>query len=168
MEGSGTVQIIKDPDLGGQKTYGFQACSGSVLLTSWSGSCSFRQWPSWCQLKIIFFWYYLLKIHLHHSSQIRNHKEVTKRSQNSRKRNQGFSSFFLLMMEGSGPVLHTNGSGWAIRIRNTVPRTRNTGCGSKLHRFKTKKGRIASKVTFVNFSAHHFKSHLIFVIQTNK
>ncbi len=44
---------------------------------------------------------------LHHSSKIKSHKEVT----NSR--NQGFSYYFCLMMEGSGAgsVLVTNGSG---------------------------------------------------------
>jgi hypothetical protein len=51
--------------------------------------------------------YYLLKVHLHHFSKIKCHKEVT----NSR--NQGFSYYFCLMIEGSGSgsVPLTNGSG---------------------------------------------------------
>ncbi len=43
----------------------------------------------------MFFAYYFLKVHLHHSSQ----KKVIKMSQNSR--NQGFSCFFCLIMGGS-------------------------------------------------------------------
>ncbi len=44
----------------------------------------------------IFSAYYFLKVHLHHFSKIRSQKE----SQNSR--NQGFSYFFCMMIEGSG------------------------------------------------------------------
>jgi hypothetical protein len=59
---------------------------GSVPLTngskSGSGCCSFQQWPSRCQRKIIFFQvffsYYFLNVHLIHGSQIKNHKDVTK------------------------------------------------------------------------------------------
>jgi hypothetical protein len=40
--------------------------------------------------------YYFLKVHLHHFSKIK----VKKKSQNSR--NQGFSYYFCLMIEGSG------------------------------------------------------------------
>jgi hypothetical protein len=42
--------------------------------------------------------YYFLKVHLHNFSKIKCPKEVTK--QNSR--NQGFSYYFCLMIEGSG------------------------------------------------------------------
>jgi hypothetical protein len=53
----------------------------SVPLTNrpGSGSCFFRQWPSRCQQKNIIFFkaFYFLKIHLHHSSQIKSLKEVT-------------------------------------------------------------------------------------------
>jgi hypothetical protein len=41
---------------------------------------------------------YFLKVHLHHISKIK----VIKQSQNSR--NQGFSYYFCVMMEGSGSV----------------------------------------------------------------
>ncbi len=55
-----------------------------------------------------FFSYYYVKVHAHHSSQIKSHK---KKSQNSI--NQGFSYYFCLMMEGSGSgsVPLANGSG---------------------------------------------------------
>ncbi len=46
--------------------------------------------------------YCFLKVHLHHFSKI-------KKSQNNRK--QGFSYYFCLMIEGSGSVPLTNGSG---------------------------------------------------------
>ncbi len=61
---------------------------------SGSGSCSFRQWPSRCQQKIIFllkfYAYSFLKLLILHSSTIK----VIKKSQNRRSR---FSSFFLLV-----------------------------------------------------------------------
>ncbi len=44
----------------------------------------------------IFSAYYFLKLHLHHFSKIKSQKE----SQNSR--NQGFSYYFCMMIEGSG------------------------------------------------------------------
>jgi hypothetical protein len=56
---------------------------------------------------IKFFAYCFLKVHLHHSSQIK----AIKKSQNSR--NQRLSYYFCLMMEGfgSGSLPLTNGSG---------------------------------------------------------
>ncbi len=64
--------------------------------------------------------YYFLEVHLHHFSKIK----VQKKSQNSR--NQGFSYYFCLLIEGSGaagsiPLSNGSGSGrpkytW---IRNT-------------------------------------------------
>ncbi len=105
---------------------------GSMPLTngSWSGfesgSCYFRHWPSRCQQKLILFKifsaYYFLKVHFHHFSKIKSQKEL----QNSR--NQGFSYYFWMMIEGSGSIPLTNGSRserprnmWIrwIRIRNT-------------------------------------------------
>ena len=67
------------------------------------------------------FAHYFLEVHLHHFSEI----NVIKKSQN--RRNQGFSFYFCLMIEGSGvgSVPLTNGSGSGrpnnirIRIRNT-------------------------------------------------
>ncbi len=65
--------------------------------------------------------YYFLMVHLHHLSKIKSQKE----SQN--RRNQGFSYYFCMMIEGSGAIPLTSGSGsgsrrpknmW-IRIRNT-------------------------------------------------
>ncbi len=66
----------------------------------------------------IFSAYYFLKLHLNHFSLIKSQKE----SQNSR--NQGFSYYFYMMIEGSGSIPLTSGSGrpknmW-IRIRNTA------------------------------------------------
>jgi hypothetical protein len=83
----------------------------------------------------IFSAYYFLKLHLHHFSKIKSQKE----SQNGR--NQGFSYYFCMMIEGSGsragsgsgsiPLTSGSGSGsgrpknvwirWIrIRIRNTA------------------------------------------------
>ncbi len=98
-----------------------------------------------------FFCLLLLKVHLHHFSKIKSQKV----SQNSR--NQGFSYYFCMMIEGfgSGSIPLTNGSGsgkpknkwirWIrirIRIRNTgrkvrtithffkiLPKLRKTSCG---------------------------------------
>ncbi len=86
---------------------------GSMPLTNGSGSCYFRHWPSRCQQKLV---------HLHHFSKIKSQKE----SQNSR--NQGFSYYLFMMIEGSGSgsILLTSGSGsgrpknMRIRIRNTA------------------------------------------------
>jgi hypothetical protein len=66
---------------------------------------------------------YFLKVHLHHTSFQRYKK--SKESQN--RRNQGFSYYFCMMIEGSGSIPLTSGSGsgrpenmWIqIRIRNT-------------------------------------------------
>jgi hypothetical protein len=86
---------------------------------SGSGSCSFRQWPSRGQknyfLSSSFNAYSLLKVHLHHSSKIKSHKK----SQN--RRNQGFSSFFCLLMEGSGSVQINYGSGAESRRLKNLP-----------------------------------------------
>jgi hypothetical protein len=77
--------------------------------------------------------YYFLKVHLHHFSKIKSQKEL----KNSR--NQGFSYYFYMMVEGSGfgsiPQTYGSGSGrpknmwirWIqirirIRIRNTADR----------------------------------------------
>ncbi len=86
--------------------------SGSMPLTNGSGSWYFRHWPSRCQQKthfltqfflLITFWRYIYIIF----SKIKSRKE----SQNSR--NQGFSYYFCMMIEGSGSgsIPLTNGSG---------------------------------------------------------
>ncbi len=102
---------------------------GSMPLTNGSGSCYYRHWPSRCQQKkkkknfnTIFPAYYFLKVHLHHFSTIKSQKD----SQNSR--NQGFSYYFCMMIEGSGsgsiPLTSGSGSG---RPKNMWIRIRNAG-----------------------------------------
>jgi hypothetical protein len=74
----------------------------------------------------IFSAYYLLKLNLHHFSKIKSQKE----SQN--RRNQGFSYYFCMMIEGSGagsgsiPLAGRSGSG-SERPKNMWIRIRNTG-----------------------------------------
>ena len=74
----------------------------SMPLTNGSGSCFFRHWPSRCQQKQFFFKHLFClllfegTVHLHNIPKIRSQKE----SQNSR--NQGFSYYFCMMIEGSG------------------------------------------------------------------
>jgi hypothetical protein len=107
-------------------------CCGS--MTFWCGSgCGygsfyFHHWPSRCQQKtnfkkkgflhIIFF-----TVLFHHFSQVKSQKEVTKEWESR------FSYYICLMIEGSGSIPLTNGSGsrrpnntWIrwIRIRNTA------------------------------------------------
>ncbi len=81
-----------------------------ILLTNGSesgcvsGSCYFRQWPSRSQQKSFFsftFWRYIYIIF----KRKKNHKEV----RNSR--NQCFSYYFSLLIEGSRSLPLTNGSG---------------------------------------------------------
>jgi hypothetical protein len=49
---------------------------GSLSLTNGSGSCYFVSDGK--MTTKIFFTYYFLKLHLHHFSEIKSHKEVTK------------------------------------------------------------------------------------------
>jgi hypothetical protein len=115
-------------------------CSGSMTFWGGSGSADPSLWlmdpdPAIFVIDLqddskklifntIFSAYYFLKVHLHHFSEIKSQKE----SQNGR--NQGFSYYFCMMIEGSGSRA---GSGrpknmwiqWTririrIRIRNTV------------------------------------------------
>jgi hypothetical protein len=98
---------------------------GSVSVTngSGSGSGSFRQWPSRCSQKICFslsfYAYSFLKVHLHHSSKIKTHKEVTKVSR--------FFFIFCLLMEGSGSVGINFGSGFRRPKNIRILRIRNIG-----------------------------------------
>ena len=82
---------------------------------------------------------YFLKVHLHHFSKIKSPKDVT----NSR--NQGFSFYFCLMIEGSGsgsiPLINESGSGSRrpknkqirrIRIRNTGSSNLSTSASNSL------------------------------------
>ncbi len=90
-------------------------------MTFWGGSGSFyfRHWPSRCQqitnfLTQFFSAYDFLKLHIHHFSKIKIQKE----SQNRRK--QGFSYYFCMMIEGSGSIPLTSGSGsGSWRPKNT-------------------------------------------------
>ncbi len=97
-----------------------------MIFWSGAGSCYFHHWPSrrqqktkFCQ-KIFFRFsaYYYLKVHLHNFSKIKSQKK----SRNSR--NQYFSYYFCLMIEGpgskSGSVLLTNWSG-CRRPKNMDP-----------------------------------------------
>ncbi len=113
-------------------------CSGS--MTFWGGSGSGSSDPCFWLMdpdpaifvidlqdasnklifNTIFSAYYFLKVHLHHFSKIKSHKE----SQN--RRNQGFSYYFCMMIEGSGSIPLTSGS-WSgsgrpknMWIRNTA------------------------------------------------
>ncbi len=61
--------------------------------------------PTKTNFLFIFSAYYFLKVHLHLVSKIKSQKE----SQNSR--NQGFSYYFCMMIEGSRSIPLTNGSG---------------------------------------------------------
>ncbi len=65
---------------------------------------------------------YFLKVHLHHFSKIKSQKE----SQNSTGRNQGFSYYFCMMIEGSG-----SGSRFgSIPLTNGFGSGRPKKCGS--------------------------------------
>ncbi len=84
---------------------------GSVTLTNGSGSCYFSQLPSRMETKIYFFslsfvTYYFLTMHLYKFSKIK----VKKKSQNCRN-HKALAYYFFLMIEGSGSVPRTNGSG---------------------------------------------------------
>ncbi len=59
-----------------------------------------------------FYAYSFLKVHLHHSSKIKSHKKSQKDS-----RNQGFSSFFLLVNGRTRIWIHTNNLQIRMRIQ---------------------------------------------------
>jgi hypothetical protein len=109
---------------------------GSMPLINGSGSESWILLFSPSTFNTIFSAYYFLKVRLHHFLKIKSQKE----SPNSR--NQGFSYYFCMMIEGSGsgsragsgsiPLTSGSGSGrpknmWIRWIRI---RTRNTGSQS--------------------------------------
>ena len=113
---------------------GFGSRSGSWIRILLFSSLTFKMPAKNKFFNTIFSAYYFLKLHLHHFSQMKSQKE----SQNSR--NQGFSYYFCMMIEGSGSgagsgsgsIPLTSGSGswrpkntwirirFRIRIRNTA------------------------------------------------
>ncbi len=98
---------------------------GTVPLANEFGSWYFREWPSRRQLKFFFsniFCFLLLKLHLHHFSKIKCHKEVT-----TQQELRFFLLYFCLIIEGSGAgsVPLTNGSG-SGRLKNMRIWIRNT------------------------------------------
>ncbi len=111
---------------------------GSMPLTNGSGSCYFRHWPSRCQQKTNFYFLFLICLLLFEGTFTSFFKDKSqKESQNSR--NQGFSIYFCMMIEGSGsrarsgsiPLTSGSGSGkpknmWIRWIRIRI-RIRNTG-----------------------------------------
>ncbi len=140
---------------------------GSMPLTSGSGFGSGFGSGSWIRILLfssvtfkmpaktntIFSAYYFLKLHLHHFSKIKSQKE----SLNSR--NQSFSYYFCMMIEGSGSTAGSgsgtidltsgSGSGWP---KNTWIRIRNTGFRVRIQIwiltvYKRKKKGFASKKT---------------------
>jgi hypothetical protein len=76
--------------------FGFGSGSGSLIRILQFSSLTFKMPAKNLFLNTIFSAYYFLKLHLQHFSKIKSPKE----SQNSR--NQGFSYFFCMMIEGSG------------------------------------------------------------------
>ncbi len=89
--------------------------SGSAPLTNgcgpYSGSYSFRHWfktPTKNNFLNNFFAYYFFKIHLHHSSKIQSHKEVTKQLK---------SRFYSLLFSLDDRRIRICNSDWRIRIR---------------------------------------------------
>ncbi len=101
---------------------------GSVPLTNGSGSGSFRQWPSRHQQKFsLFFLLIPLRTFWRHIYIIL--QRVTK----PYGRNNDFSYYFCLIIEGSGSVHLTYGSGTGRPKNIQILRIRNTGCwGCKL------------------------------------
>ncbi len=80
-----------------------------------------------------FFDYYVLNLHLHLFSKIKSQKE----SQNSR--NQGFSYYFCMMIEGSGSILRTKGPGGPKTYGSGSPTLSKWNSSSwKKKRFKRK------------------------------
>jgi hypothetical protein len=119
---------------------------GSMPLTNGSGSGSWIRILLFSSLifkmpakknffNTIFSAYYFLKVHFHHFSKIKSQNE----SKNSR--NQGFSYYFCMMIEGSGsgsiPLTSGSGSGsWSpknmwIRIRNTGKKIKTQQCAQR-------------------------------------
>ncbi len=125
---------------------------GSMPLTNgsgsgfWSGSCYFRHWPSRPQPKNNnkkFFCSLLLEGTFASFFEDKKSKRSHKKSQNSR--NQGFSYYFCLMIEGSGSgsVPLTKGfhieackvSPWSLKVFYGNPRTKIFSALSEIYLF---------------------------------
>jgi hypothetical protein len=116
----------------------------------------------------IFSAYYFLKVRLHHFSKIKSLKE----SQN--RRNQGFSYYFCMMIEGSGsgyiPLTSGSGSGrpknmwirWIRRIRNTDVQY------TSYYRYPEKKFDLSKKSKSCLKFAKLFSSHIDYTWQKTK
>ncbi len=114
--GSGTLHLtlcrsIPDPgNFGVDPDPRIMPLSTGSVSGCGSGSCYFRHWPSRRHQKLNFLKRFsAFYFNLHHFSKIK----VQQKSQNSR--NQGFSYYFCLMIEGYGSGRPKN-----IWIRNTV------------------------------------------------
>ncbi len=102
---------------------------GFLLITFWRYIYTiFQRWF----VKLSFFAYYFLKVHLHHFSKIKSHKEVSKQLGREGGGVQDFSYYYCLMVKrfGSGPLTKASGSG---RPKNLRIRIRNTDLGSGPH-----------------------------------
>ncbi len=101
---------------------------------------------------IIFSAYYFLKVHLHHFSKIKSQKEP----QNSR--NQGFSYYFCMMIEGSGSGSRA-GSG-------SIPLTSGSGSGRPKNMW-IRWIRIRIRILIRNTAIKHFsqKGHIFFGLE---
>ncbi len=124
----------------GSMTFVWIRIRGSMPLTN--GSCYFCHWPSRYQQQQNFvikisYAYRFLKVHFHNFSKIKSLKE----SQN--RRNQDFSYYFCMMIEGSGSIPLTNESGFGsgrpknmwIRIRIRIRKT-SLQCSSPINHLR--------------------------------
>jgi hypothetical protein len=94
-----------------------------------SGSFYFRHWPSRCQQKHLFLntnfsAYYFLKLNLLHFSNLKSQEEY------QQSRNQGFSYYFCMMIEGSRSG-SCSGSGylWLVDLDPDPGATKTCGSG---------------------------------------
>ncbi len=100
---------------------------------SGSGSCYFRHWPSRCQQKTNFLTQFFLLITVLFEGTFTSFFKDKSQKESQNSRNQGFSYYFCMLIEGSGagsgsiPLTSGSGSGrpknlWIrwIRIRNTA------------------------------------------------
>ncbi len=125
---------------------------GSVTFWYRSGSADPCLWPiQWIQIRLQFLIFDSLSFFLHHFSKTKSHR---KKSQNNKE--QGFSYYFCLMIEGSGSVPLTNGS-VSRRPKNIQIRIDKTW--SKINNFAVRYFVKSSKtlgLCFAKYSASPF------------